>query len=104
MLHLHFVFLLHLWASGLCDDSLAVQDNWLANFENSHSLVCDVFLVYLTRPMMTLRLSQGSHTAHLAALSWELQYSNYALAFVIIITATASSASAFLLMHILAEF
>lgn len=53
---------------------------------------------------MMLLLSQGSRKAHLAALSWELQYSNYALAFVIIITATASSASAFLLMHILTEF
>lgn len=57
---------------------------------------------------MMLLLSQGSRKAlwqqGLSALSWELQYSNYALAFVIIITATASSASAFLLMHILTEF
>lgn len=46
--------------------------------------------------------SQGSHMAYFATLSWELQYSNYALAFVTIVTSAASSASEFLLMHILA--
>lgn len=95
--------LLQAWASCQCDDILAVWDNKFANFENSHLLVCDVFLVYLTRSML---VPCRSHRALIWPTLQHFQENcstlNYALAFVIIVTSTASSASEFLVMYILA--